>query len=460
MTSLRTRAGWAALALLLVLGPPAWAQPSGLTLAAALALLPSSPGWQKADLDYQSAADALAAAQAAAGLQVSAGGSVDSSATLAGSGGRSGTSAKLSVSASATVLPWAPADAGIANAEANLAIAARNRDSARKTLMLTLVQQYFAARLAATTASNAAAAADQAQAELAADRAKRLGGQLSAAGLAQAEASSAAAQAALAQARTSLDLARRALFATLGQSVSGAQLTTPPPQASGPAGSLAALVSTALPKRDDVQVAKLRLAQAERTLATASAQRWIPSASLNLGVAGSDSNGSQAGLGVSAALDLQKGVLSGTASYPVAGSGDAVGTQLTVGASLSIPLDAPSSNATVISARTSLQSARAALEATRQTAELDIRQRYGSWQGAEATLAADQASEAAAKQSLATAQARQAAGLATALDVGSAQVAYRQAQRALASDENALYLALLQLRNALGELQLPPRGSS
>lgn len=460
MTSLRSQAGRAACALLLVLGPLGLAQPASLSLDQALAGLPASPGWQKADLDRRSAADALAAARAAAGLQVSAGGSVTSAETIAGPGGRSGTSAKLTVSASATVLPWAPTDAGIANAEANLAIADLTRDSARKSLVLNLAQQYFAARLAATVGENASAAATQAQAKLAAARAQRGQGQLSAAGLAQAEAAAASAQAALAQARASLDLARRALFGTLGQPASDVQLSTAPPLGEGPTSSVEALVSAALDKRDDVRAAQLRLVQAQRSLATATAQRWIPSASLDVGVAGADSTGSQAGLGVNAGLDLQKGVLSGTASYPLAGSGAPVATQLSVGASLSIPLDAPSSSVAVRSARTSVQSAQAALASTRQAAELDIRQRYASWQGAQAALAADRASEAAAKQALAAAQARHAAGLATSLDVGDAALAYRQAQRTVESDRNALYLALLQLRNALGELQLPPGGSS
>jgi len=457
MTSLRSRVGGAVFALLLVLGPPALAQSAGLSLADALAALPASPGWQKADLDYKSAADALGAARAAAGLEVSAGGSVNRTDTLSGTG-RSGTSAKLSVTASATVLPWAPVDAGIANAELALQQAALARAGARDGLVLTLEQQYFAARLASTAADVARSASDQAQAKLTAARAQHAQGQLSDAGLAQSEAAAASATAALAQAQANLDLARQALFGTLGKPVSTASLTTAPPQEAGPAGAVGQLVTSAVDQRDDVKVAQLKVTQAERSLAASKAQRWIPSASLDVGVSGNDATGAQAGLGVSAGLDFQKGVLSGSASYPVAPAGGAVSTQLSIGASLSIPLDAPSSSAAVTSGQTAVKSAQAALAATRRAAELDIRQRYAGWQGAQATLAADEAFEAAAKQSLDTAQARLAAGLATTIDVGDARLAYQQTQRTVASDENNLYLALLQLRNALGELEAPPGG--
>ena len=105
-----------------------------------------------------------------------------------------------------------------------------------------------------------------------------------------------------------------------------------------------------------------------------------------------------------------------------------------------------------------LASAQAALSATERAAALDIRQRYASWQAAQASLAADTASLAAARQALETAQARLAAGLAVTLDVGDAKVAYARAQRTVESDQNALYLALLQLRNALGELTATPGG--
>jgi outer membrane protein len=458
MSSHRSRALGAALAFVLVLGLPVFAQPSGFTLSDALAALPKSPSWQKADLDYQSAADALAAARAAAGLQVSAGGSYDRTAVLAGSGtGRS--SAKLSVSASATVLPWAPVDASIANAEQSLKIASLNRDSARASLQLTVEQQYFTARLAATAQGVAQAALQQAQAKLVAAKDQHAQGQLSDQGLAQAQAAVASAQASLTQANSTLDLDRRTLFDTLGMPLSDAPLTTAPPQAEAPSLPLDQLVQSGVPKRDDVQLAQVKVSQAQASLAAVSAQRWIPAASLNLGVAGSDSTGSQAGIGVSAGLDFQKGTLTGTASYPVAAApvGN-VSTQLSIGASVSIPLDAPSSDASIRSARTSLASARAALSATEQSASLDIRQSYASYRAAQASLAADQASQAAAKQALDTAQARLGAGLATRLDVGDAQVAYRQAQRSVESDQNSVYLALLQLRNALGELKAPPGG--
>ncbi len=441
--------------------PPAQApaEAPGFTLADALAALPQAPGWQKADLDYRSAADALAAARANAGLQVAAGGSYDRTDTLAGTGGRTGATAKVSVSASATVLPWAPVDASIANSEAGLAVAALNRDSARAGLRLTVEQQYFAARLAATANDAAQAAARQAQAKLSAAQAQHAQGQLSDQGLAQAQAALAGAQAALAQAAGTLDLARRTLFDTLGMPLTDAPLTTVAPQPTAPAGSLADLVQAGVPRRDDVQVAQIRVRQAQGSLSVSAAQRWIPSASLALGVTSHDASGTQVGLGVNAGLDFQKGVASGSVSYPIApGASGAVTTQLSIGASVSIPLDAPSSDAAVGSARTALASAEAALAATRRSAALDIRQRYATWQAIEGSLAADRASLAASQQALATAQARLAAGLATALDVGDARVAYDQAQRSVESDQNAYYLALLQLRNALGELTATPGG--
>ncbi len=458
MISVRSRARGLACGLLLVVGSHALAQATPLTLSDALAALPASPAWHQADLTYRSAADALAAARAAAGLSVSAGGSYDRTDTITGTGGRSGATAKVSISAATTVLPWAPAEASIANAEISLHIAALTRDSTRASLVLGLEQAYFAARLAATAQGVAQAADTQAQAKLAAARAQRAQGQLSAAGLAQAEATAAGASAALAQAQSSLELARQALFGTLGTPVTDAPLATSPPQAPGPTAALQQLLASAVGSRDDVKSAELRVAQAQATLSASAAERWIPSASLSVGVGGTDSTGAAAGPSVSAGLDFQKGVLSGTASYPVAPGTAATSTQLSVGVSVSIPLDAPSASAAVRSARTAVQSAQAALAATRSAAELDIRQRYASWQGARATLSADQASESAAKQSLDTVKAQLDAGLATSLDVGAAQVAYQQAQRTVESDQNALYLALLQLRNALGELQVPPGG--
>ncbi len=459
-----------ALALVLVpflLGPPARAQgattspsgTSGFTLADALSALPRAPGWQKADLDYQSAADALAAARAGAGLQISAGGSYNRTDSL-GSGGRTGSSARLSVSASATVLPWAPVDASIANAETSVEVAALNRTAARVALRLSVVQQYYAARLAASARDVAQAALQQAQAKLTAAQAQHAQGQLSDQGLAQARAALASAQAAFAQASATSDLDRRALFATLGLPPADARLATPPPQAAVPRGTVEVLVRSGVANRPDVQVARLRVRQAQQALAASSAQRWIPAASVSLGVGGSDSTGTQAGLGVSAGLDLQKGTLTGTASYPVAPApSGAVSTQLSIGASLSIPLDAPSSDAAIRSARTSLASATAALTATERSAALDIRQRYAAVQASQASLAADRASQDAAGQALATARARYAAGLATKLDVGDARVAELQAQRSVEADRNALYLAVLQLRIALGELDATPGGT-
>ncbi|MEJ2356709.1 MAG: TolC family protein [Deinococcales bacterium] len=460
MSPNRRRALGALVALALVMGPLALAQAPGLSLSDALAALPQSPSWQKADLDYQSAVDALAAARAGAGLRVSAAGSYDRTDTLAGPAGRNGSSAKVSVSASATVLPWAPTDASITNAQAALQVAALTRDSARSTLVITMEQQYFAARLAARARDVAQAALQQAQAKLSAAQAQHAQGQLSDQGLAQAQAAVASAQASLTQATGTLDLDRRTLFDTLGLPLSDATLTTAAPSASAPGSTLAQLVQSGVPKRDDVQTAQVRVRQAQDSLSATTTQRWIPAASLNVGVTGSDSTGSQAGLGVSADLDFQKGTLSGTASYPVAPApvGN-VSTQLSIGASVSIPLDAPSSDAAIRSGRTALASAKAALAATERSAELDIRQRYASYQAAQASLAADQASEATAKAALDTARARLTAGLAARLDVGDAQLAYRQAQRTVEADQNALYLALLQLRNALGELNATPGGT-
>jgi outer membrane protein TolC len=438
---------------------PSSTQASGFTLADALAALSGAPAWQKADLDVQSAADALAAARASAGLQVSAGGSYDRTDTLAGSGGRNSVSAKVSVSASATVLPWAPVDASIANAETALAVATLGRDAARVGLRLTVEQQYFAARQAAGARDVAQAAADQAQARLAAATAQHAQGQLSDVGLAQARAAVAGAQATLTQAASAMDFDRRTLFDSLGVPPTEAPLTTAPPQPAAPAGSLDALVQVGIPKRTDVRVAELKVRQAQASLSAVAAQRWIPGASLAVGLSSNDGSGAQAGLGMNVALDFQKGIVSGNASYPIAPAGNgSVSTQLSIGASVSIPLDAPSSDAAVRSARTALASAKAALSATERAAALDIRQRYAAWQAAQASLAADSASLAAARQALGTAQARLAAGLAITLDVGDANVAYARAQRTVESDQNALYLALLQLRNALGELAATPGG--
>ena len=457
MSPNRSRAPGAIFALALVLGLPAFAQPSGLTLSDALAALPKAPSWHVADLDYQSAADALNAARAAAGLQVAAGGSYDRTQGLGGSGD-SRSSAKLSLSASATVLPWAPVDASIANAAGALKIASLDRDSARAGLQLTVEQQYFAARLAATAKDVAQAALQQAQAKLAAAEAQHAQGQLSEQGLAQARAAAASARASLTQATSTLDLDRRTLFETLGMPLSDAPLTTAPPQAAPP-GPLEQRLQTGVPNRDDVQIARVKVDLAQASLSAATAQRWIPAASLDLGVAGSDSSGSQVGVGVSAGLDFQKGTLTGTASYPVAPAGAGnVSTRLSIGASVSIPLDAPSSDASIRSGRTSLASARSALAATERSAALDIRQRYAAYDAAQASLAAGEAARVAARQALDTAQARLAAGLATQLDVGDAQVAFQQAQRSVESDRNAVYLALLQLRNALGDLKPPPGG--
>ncbi len=448
-----------AVVLALVAGPPARAQAAGLSLSDVVTALRQAPGWYQADLAYRSAADGLAAARAAAGLQISAGGSYSYADTLAGPSGRGGSSANLSVSASATVLPWAPAEASIANAELTLQAAALNRDAARAALVVTAEQQYFAARLAVTARALAQQALDAAEARLRAAQAQHAQGALSADGLAQAEANAASARAAAASAQANEDLARRALFATLGTPPTDAPLTTAPSPGTPPQGTLAELIAGALQHRDDVQVAAIKLRQAEQALAASQAQRWIPSASLSVGVTGSDSTGTAAGLGVNAALDLQRGVVSGSASYPVApAASGAVSTQLRIGASVSIPLDAPSADASIASGRTAVASAQAALASAQRVAELDVRQRYAAWQAAKAGLDADVAAQKAAEQALATAQARQAAGLATQLDVASAQVAAAQAQRTVEADQNALTIALLQLRNALGEPIASPGG--
>lgn len=419
-----------------------------LSLPEALRQLPHSPGWVSAELAYESAQRQLEAARAGLGLKASLGGDY----SLAGSSTPSpDPTQRLSLSGSASLgglLPWSSAYDGLRSAERSLARAALERQEARNALYATALGQYFSARQAALSHEAAQAALRLRQRQLEVATARQQAGQATLEDLIAAQQNLADAQVSAINAEGNLSLARLSLANTLGLEVGAlGELSTAPEAAELPTGGLEQLLAQALARRPDVRKAQLQVAEAEDRLAIAQRDRWFPAASLSLGYG----LGQQGGGSVQAGLNLQSGLATLSASYPLLGGSSTAANALSVGLSVDLAVLAPGADAAIAAAQTALAAAQKALEIARKSAELDVRQKHLEAQNARARVEVARLALSNAEQSLKTAQARLAAGTATALDVQLAQLNVQQSQLSLETALASAQTAALRLRAALGE---------
>jgi outer membrane protein len=425
-----------------------------LTLAQALAGLQQAPGWRSAALQYRSASQSLDAARARAGLSLSAGASV--SAVKAPIDGDWSSSTTLNVQAGINVLPWSSAQAGVVQAEHVLYRAGLDQKDSQNSLTLTVVQGYLAARQASAARTAAAVQQDLAARQLEVARAQQASGVLTQENLFSAQASQEQAAAALAAASSDQDSALRQLYNTLGVSLPAGQpeLSSRPVVPTAPA-PLDALLARAATGRSEVLKALSSSRDAQLGVNAARLDRSLPDVSLSVQYGELGSGTGAAGGSVNGGLNFKTGQLTAGASLPLKQSAAATGsgstTSLALGLSGSYAILNPAADVAVQSAQTSLASAQLALASARESVDLDVRQKYAAFQNALLGLNAPRTSLARALIALTSAQSRQQAGLATALDVQQAQLALVQAQNALDAAVNSAYLASLNLSVASAE---------
>jgi outer membrane protein TolC len=420
-----------------------------LTLNAAIERLPKTLEWQSADLTYLAAQRNLDTARAAAGLKVSVGADGSYSVTLIGANGNAAGSTNSSVSvnasASLTVLPWSSNYDAVRTQTRALYRAGLTRDDARVALALKVVQQYGDARVAVLDASNATAAEALAAQQLAVAERQFQNGQVSKDSLETTRKALENAKLTTLQTRQNLELTRLQLGQTLGISITDETLEAATARAL-PVGTLETLIGAAVLKRTDVLRAISVVSDAEDSLANANRDRWLPSATLSTSVGQGSTGG---GTNITGSLNVTQGTATVTANTPVTGANTAP-TSLTIAASFSIPLIAPSSDAKTASAQASLDSAKKTLESTRQSALLDVRQKFNDAALQTQKLSYTKTVLQNAQNSLETTQKRFSLGSVTTLEVTSAKNAVSQAARDLEAQTITQSVSVYRLENAVG----------
>jgi outer membrane protein len=429
--------------MIVLLGGVALAQ-SALSLPDAAARLPRTLEWRAADGNFETARRALETAQAGAGLKVNAGADYSNSSVLTGNG-QNGQTLKLTATASVSVLPWSPAFDDVRRQERNLEKATLDRRDARQTLLVNLNTQYFAVRSAQVDVDLNRNTVALREAQARATAAQRANGQATRDQELTAQQNLESARLTLAQAENTLEISRLTLAQTLDLP-SVTSVSTEPTSPRALTETLDAALKRALTRRSDVLKAQINLRDAEDTVSVAARARWFPNASVNLGVNGTDA-------GVSTGLNLQTGALSvtGNTQTSSAAANGPAGTTLTLSASLNLPLIAPSSDAQIGAAQTNLVNAQAALERSRKSAELDVRQKYADLQNALKRIELNQRAVQNTQSALQTAEARLKAGSATKIDADTARLNLQTSRKDLETAIVNALLADLKWRNALGE---------
>ncbi len=428
-----------------------------LTLEQALKALPNSLDWQQADLTYVTAQKSLDSARAAAGLRVNAG--ADTSLGFPSSGNSSQT-LSVSATASLTVLPWSSTFDAVRSAERALARAELDRNDSRSTLALNLFNQYFTARLSNTDVELGKINLSLSEAQLKVATAQQKNGQISKDTLLNAQKSLETANLNVLQATSTLEVNRLTLWNSLNLEISDAVFSSIPSERALSTASLDELTAKALTKRSDVQKALSRIVDAQDALSSAQRDRLLPNASVNVGVTNS-SVGS-----LSSGLNLQTGALSVTGTVPLVANNtttttgaNTTGSNLTISASVSFPIIAPSGDTKISSAEVSLQSAKKSLEQTKLSAKLDVRQKYNNAKLAVAKLNLAKTTLSTSQKSFETAKARFDAGLSTSNDLEQSRINVLQANRDLEQATLNQVLAAYQLENAVGEINILPGGN-
>jgi outer membrane protein len=423
--------------LILLLGSFAMAQQTpGLSLETALKALPTAPGYAVAELTVQSAQRQLEAAQAGAGFNLTANGAYNTSRTdgialesLPPGTQLTSSSGSVSATAGLTVLPWSPAFDSVRAAERQLERANIDRLEARSQLAAQVVKQYFDLKLAASDlelARNSVKLAksrlDIANAQLEAGVGTREGVLSAKQGL---EASSANERAAI----NDLELRRRSLSITLGTNITTTELTTKLPEVNLKDNALEVGLPTALKRRGDILKAISQVNDAMDSLESARRDRLVPDVGLNLQYGSVAQNGDAAGARVTGDLNFKTGQVSVTPGYGFGST--SVGSRVSFGANIAIPIIAPSNDTKISSAENQLALAQHNLETVRINAEFDVRTQYAAAQAAVAQVEVARAGLLSAQEKNANAEKRLTAGLGTAIDRETAKLANAQAERDL-----------------------------
>ncbi|AWN23391.1 transporter [Deinococcus irradiatisoli] len=431
--------------------PPAALVPTVLTFADVQRDLRTSAGWRSAEERYKAAEFNLQAARARAGLNLTVG--AEANAGKVPLDGDWKAAATVSAQLSAAVLPWGSANDSVRSAERALTQAALDLQDSRQSLILSAVQQYLAARLAAEQASLSAAQAELARRQLDIAEQQRGANLLSAENLLERQGNLENAEAGLQDAGASQELSARQLLSDLGVDISlGVNLVLPSaPVVPGAPAPLDTLLERALQSRSEVQKAALQLAEARDTLQGAQRDRFPDlSASVSYGELGSATG--TAGRTLGGSLNFKTGVVGASVSLPTSTSSTPIPTALALGLSGSVNVFGGAQNAAIAGARSSLSSAELALQSARTSVDLDVRRKYNDALSSLRLVQVQQTALQRAQTALASATARQVAGLATALDVQAAQVNLQSAQVKLGQAVNTAYLARLQLDNAAAQL--------
>lgn len=442
------------LAVLAFLSSVGFAQDAGFSLEKALVSLRTTPDWQLATLTYQSAQRSLESAQAATGINLSAGGNYGGTFP---SSGTSFNTVSVSVTASTTVLPWSPSYDAVRATQRAFERATLDLNDTRNTLTLTTLNTYFSTRNSSLDVDVATASQKLYEALLRVANLKYQNGQIALTDLLTAQQNLATAESTLLTAQNTLQIN----LANLGVSA-GTKLTTAPIELEPPQGTPEALARASLERRADVLKAISRVQDAEDALANAQRDRIVPNASLNLGY-GQITSGSLGSPSIQTSLNVQSGTASLTGSVPLTtttNQNTSNGTGLSVSVSASFPVLAPSSDAKINAAQTSLDSARASLESTRRAAALDVAQRYSDVMTARARIKVAASTLETARKTLETATARNQSGLNTAIDLQQATVNVSQAQRDLENATATEMIAVYRLQNAIGSFKLVPQGAA
>ena len=436
------------LGCLLLLSSPSLAQNTSFSLEDALIAVKSTPDWQVANLNYQTARRNLESAQAASGINLSASGSYNLSQPVSSSVTASSTGS-VSLTAIVTVLPWSPAYDGIRNAQRALQRAELDLSDTQNSLTLNTISSYFAARIATFDVKLSEDGQKLSEALLRIANLKYQNGQTTITDVLTAEQNLANAQLTLLNAQNTVQINFASLGVNPGTTLSSAATNIEPPP-----GTPETLATKALERRSDVLKARLKLQDAEDTLRNAQRDRLVPNASLHLGY-GQPTGGAN----ISTSLNFQIGTASVTGTLPVTAT-LSNSTALSISVSASFPILAPSSDAKINAARTGLEVAKASLETTRRAAALDILGRYSEMMTARSRVKVAVSALETAQKTLETTAARNQAGLNTALEVQQSTLNLAQANRDLENSSTNAMISTYKLQIATGLFALVSQGDT
>jgi outer membrane protein len=410
------------------------------TLEQVLKRLPQSLEWQIIDQTFLVAQNNFESSLAAAGLRLTVGGDVSNNTNTVT--GTNNSSYKVNATASLPVLPWASQFDDIRKAERSFERAKLDLRDSRNTLFINTNTQYFNVRLAEMDLKLATQTLNLRENQFNTAQIQRSNNQITAEQLATSGQNLETAKINAAQAENTLEFNQLTLANTLDQTELTSASSNPP--VSTALLPLETLIKTALLERSDTKKAILTLRDAEDNLSIAQRDRWLPASSINLGV-------SDSGASLNTSLNLQSGSLSVGGSYQPPSGTPSSGTTISISASISLPVIAPTSDARITSAQTAINNAKQSLERSKKSAELDIRQKYSDTQNAIRRIDLSKKSLENAKNAFNTTQSRLNAGSLTKNDLENSRLAVQQAERDLENTMITAYTTWLRLENALGK---------